>query len=145
MKVDRLKVIINLRLGLDEEFMGDYSYVISLDDESRMIRLVVKGEISKSEGERIIVEARNRAAENEYDILCDLTDASIKATMADWFYLVRNKEIYPSIPTEKTAILVSPESWKSFKFIENVTRNVGLKIRIFLQEEDALEFLKKGE
>ena len=119
------------------DLMGQHSYEITLDEGNKLVRLVIQGEVSKSEGEEIIIKARAKAAEFNYDILCDITEGSIKATIADWFFLVRNKAIYPSTPTEKTAILISSESWKLYRYVENVNRNVGFKIRVFLKEEDA--------
>ena len=125
--------------------MDDHMYKITLDDENRLVRLVVRGELTKREGENVIVETRARAAESQYDILCDITEGSIKATTADWFFLVRNKEIYPSAPSEKTAILISPDKGKIYKYVENVNRNVGFKIRIFFNEEDAIKWIRREE
>ena len=49
--------------------------------------------------------------------------------MADWFYLARNKDIYPSRTSGKTAILFNPDARKVYKFFEDVSRNAGLNIR----------------
>ena len=125
--------------------MDNFTHEISLDEENHLIRLVVEGELTKGEGEKSIIETRALAAQNQYDILCDIIRATIQASTADWFFLARNKEIYPGIPTEKTAVLINPDSRKFYKFVENVTRNVGFKIRIFLQREDAMAWLKKVE
>lgn len=123
--------------------MVNYSHEISLDEDNQLIHLVVRGELNKSEGEKIIIETRTLAAETNSNIFCDVSRATITASLADWFYLARNKEIYPSAPQEKTAILINPDAMKLYKFVEDVTQNVGLKIRIFLKKEDAMAWLKK--
>jgi hypothetical protein len=122
--------------------MVNFTHEISLDEENHLIRLVVEGKLTKSEGEKIIIEARAVAAQNQYDILCDITKATILASMADWFYLFRNKEIYPSRSSEKTAILINPDTRKDYNFVKDVILNVRLKIRIFSNENDALKWLK---
>ena len=125
--------------------MANYSHEISLDEENHIVHMVVQGEMNKDEGEKIILEARAFADKTSYDILCDVSRANIKASLAEWFYLARNKDIYPTIPSEKTALLINPDSRKLYQFVENVTRNKGFKVRIFLSEEDARAWLKKME
>lgn len=123
--------------------MDNYTHEISVDDENNIVQMVVTGELNKDDGEKVILEARALADETNYDILCDVSRAKIKASMAELFFLARNKDIYPAIPTEKTALLINPDSKKLYQFVENVTRNIGLKIRIFLKEEDARAWLKR--
>jgi hypothetical protein len=124
--------------------MADYTYKISLDEENHIVHLVVKGDLNKNEGEKVISEARALADETQSDILCDVSRANIKVSLAEWFYLARNKEIYPTTPTEKTALVIKPEDWKLYQFVENVTLNKGIKLRAFLNEEDARAWLKKA-
>ena len=123
--------------------MVNFTHEILLDEDNHLIHLVVRGELNNSEGEKIIIETRTLAAEMDFNIFCDISRANIRASLAEWFYLARNKEIYPSAPQEKTAILINPDALKLYKFVGNVTQNVGLKIRIFLKREDALAWLKK--
>ncbi len=123
--------------------MSAHTYEITIDEEKRLVHLVVTGELDKFEGQQVIKETRAKAAETNYNILCDITGGTVKATMADWYYLARNKDIYPSRPSGKTAILINPDARKIYKFVQDVTRNAGLNIRIFLKKEDALDWLKK--
>ncbi len=125
--------------------MSAHTYEITIDEEKRLVHLVVKGELDKFEGQQVIIETRAKAAEIKYNILCDITSASFKVTLADWFYLARNKEIYPSRPSGKTAVLINPDARKIYKFVQDVTRNAGLNIRVFLNENDALKWLKAHE
>ncbi|MCJ7734588.1 MAG: STAS/SEC14 domain-containing protein [Anaerolineales bacterium] len=123
--------------------MGEYTYTITLDEGKKLVHLVVEGELDQTQGQNVIIETRAKAVEHQYKIFCDITQTSIIATMADWFFLARNQDIYPKAPMEKTAILINPETQKTFKFVENVTRNVGINIKFFLDKEDALEWLEK--
>lgn len=125
--------------------MTDFTYDISEDETNQLVKLVVHGSLNKNDGEQVIIETRAFAVGKQRDILCDITDATFKVNLSDWFYLARNKDVYPNISSLKTAILISPDDWKLFKFVENVTQNVGMKIRIFRKEEDALIWLKKVE
>ena len=64
-------------------------------------------------------------------------------TLADWFYLVRNEDVFPNVLMEKIAILINPDNWKLFKYVEDLTQNVGMKIRVFRKKDDAMTWLKK--
>ena len=121
--------------------MNTFRYQISVDEDQNLVHLVLKGEMNKSEGEQVIIDTRAKAAETGLDILCDLRDATIIARPADWFYLFRNREIYPNTPEEKTAILVPSRERMAYTFVDNVTRNLGMNIRIFYLEEKALAWL----
>ena len=122
--------------------MTDFTYEISEDEDNNLVNLVVHGSLNKFEGQMVIKETRALAAEKKCGILCDITNATFNVNLADWFYLARNKDVYPDISLEKTAILINPDSWKLFKFVEDVTQNVGLKIRIFIKKDDAMDWLK---
>jgi len=123
--------------------MNDFSYMISEDEGNNLVNLVVQGSLNKFDGEKVIKETRALALEKQWGILCDITNATFNVSVADWFYLARNKDIYPDISSEKTAILIHPDSWKLFNYVEDVTQNVGLKIRVFRKKEDAMAWLKK--
>ena len=107
------------------------------------MNLVVQGSLNKHDGEKVIVETRALASEKQCGILCDITNATINVTLADWFYLVRNKNVFPNVSTEKTAILINPDNRKLFKYMEDVTQNVGMKIWVFRKKDDAMAWHKK--
>ena len=123
--------------------MGEYNYQISIDKEHQLIRLVLKGVVSKIEGEQVIIETRAASAENGLDILCDIREAEIVARPADWFFLLRNKDIYPSKPNEKTALLITSKKRGFFGFVGNVALNMSMNIQVFVDESEALDWLQK--
>jgi hypothetical protein len=87
-----------------------------------------------------------KAAAYDYPILCDVRQSKTKVTLADWFYLPRTLEVYKGMKTRflKTALLINAgEQEGVYKFFETVTRNLGLNIRIFLYEQEDLDWLRK--
>jgi len=125
--------------------VSNKQYEIVRDEEQCIIRLNVYGELAKDVGENVITQARTKAAENQYNILCDVRKAKIKAAFIDWFYLPRKLEIYSKTRAVKTAILVTPgHQEEGYSFFETVAHNVGIKIKIFIKEADALVWLKKS-
>ena len=124
--------------------MSDKPYEITLDKERCIVHLIVRGELAKDVGEKIITQARTEAANTQYNILCDVRQAKVKTVLTDWFYLPRTLDIYKKTQAVKTAILINPNKQESeYRFFETVTQNLGISIKIFLHEKDALKWLKK--
>ena len=123
--------------------MSNKQYEIILDEEQRIIRINVYGELEKDVGEKIITEARTKAAKNQYNALYDVRQAKINAAFVDWFYLPRKLEVYSKTKAVKTAILITPGvQEKEYSFFETVTHNLGINNKIFMKEKDAIEWLK---
>ena len=53
--------------------MGEYE--VFADDDLELVRAIVRGDVHKSLGRKIITEARTLAAEKGYGILCDVRKA----------------------------------------------------------------------
>jgi len=118
-------------------------YEITLDEERRIVRLVVKGELSKTVGEQAITEVRTKAMGNKYNIFCDVRHAKVRASFSDWFYMPRNLEIYKTTKGLKTTILITKgKQEEEYNFFENVAYNLGINIKIFYEEQDAFEWLE---
>ena len=123
-------------------------YTITLDDENGIVRVVARGELSKALGEEIVTGARTAAAEHQYHILCDARNADVKVSLADWFFLPRTLPILKNIKirTIKTAVIISSGNHeKIYDFYETVTQNIGMNFRVFLEEQEALNWLKQGK
>ena len=124
--------------------MRNKQYKIILDKERCIVLLIVNGELSKEVGEDIITQVRKKAAENQYNILCDVRQAKINVGFVDWFYLPRKLDIYQKTRAVKTAILITPgQQEKEYRFFENVTHNLGISIKVFARDKDALDWLNK--
>ena len=122
--------------------MSDIQIELRMDVEKQIVHVIVHGTISKKAGEKIITQARTKAAENRYSILCDVRKAIVKANLGDWFYLPRTLNVYTSTQAVKTAILITPGVQETdYRLFETVSHNVGLNIRVFFNEKDAIEWL----
>ena len=125
--------------------MSEFTYQIYVNEEHNLVYLVVEGVIDKNQGRRVILETRAKAAETGLNIFSDMRNSETIARPADWFFLFRDKEIYPSNPDEKTAVLIKPEMAGMYGFVENVTRNLRMQIQVFFDKDEALAWLKSGE
>jgi hypothetical protein len=126
--------------------MSDDHYTITLDHERRLVRVTAQGEFEIKTGNELITKSMNIAAEHQYNILCDVRASRAKADLGDWFFLPRRLGVYKDLRTRSTrsALLVSPgRQENAYRFFETVAINVGLKIKIFLEEEEALEWLEE--
>lgn len=125
--------------------MDEGQYTITLDHEKGLVYVAAQGEFDAKSGGELITDARKQAAEHQYHIFCDVRESRTKANLADWFYLPRRLFVYRDLKTRtvKTAILVMPGSQEdAYRFFETVANNIGLRIKIFLREEEALEWLR---
>jgi hypothetical protein len=120
-------------------------FEVYLDSERRLVRVVASGELFQKDGEKIISIAREKAAENGFDILYDIRAATTTVAFASWYKLPRELEVFknPRARQAKTAVIVSrtDKALKDYKFYEIVTENVGIKLRVFFEENEALAWL----
>ena len=124
--------------------MDKGQYTITLDTEQGLVRVHAQGEFDLKSGDELITDARKNAAEHQYNILCDVRESRAVVSFGDWYFLPRRLAAYRNRETRivRTAIVVTAGRQETvYRFFENVTRNLGLNIRIFLREEDALEWL----
>jgi hypothetical protein len=124
--------------------MGKGHYTITLNHERGLVCVLAQGEFDYNSGGELITDARQQAAEHQYDIFCDVRESSAKVNLVDWFYLPRRLFVYNDWKTRtaSAAILVSAgKQEKAYRFFETVASNIGLQIKIFLDEEEALAWL----
>ena len=124
--------------------MGDGRYTITLDHERGLVRVAAVGEFVRNRGDELITHASLKAAEHRYNILCDVRSANAKVSLADWFFLPRRLAVYRDVKTRSisTALVVAAgRQERGYRFFETVTSNLGMNIRVFLDEKDALAWL----
>jgi hypothetical protein len=125
--------------------MNAGEYKVTVDPSNEIVRLIASGEIDKSLGHEMITETRMTASKHGYSIFCDATKAKVNVSVIDWFMLPRTLPVLqdPNIRKIKAAILIpSGEQEDNYKFYETVTYNEGMKVRVFLNEDDAISWLK---
>lgn len=124
--------------------MSKGQYTITLDHENGWVVVSAYGEITRDLGDELITQARAKAAEYHYNIICDVRKSKARVTLADWYFLPRRLAVYRNIKTRhiKTAIIVNEgKQEKTYRFFETVTSNLGLNIRVFFRETDAKKWL----
>jgi hypothetical protein len=127
--------------------MGKGEYTITLDSKNRIVHVVARGELVKELGEEIITKARRTAASHHYHILCDVRQSEFKVSIAEWFFLPRTLPVYKTSKTRiiKTALLISPGNQEEqYNFYETVMQNMGMNLKTFLKEKEAVEWLRKN-
>jgi hypothetical protein len=127
--------------------MRKCKYSITLDPGNNIVRVVAHGELVKELGEEIITKARMTAAEHQYHILCNVRHAEAIVSFADWFFLPKMLPVYKENKTRtiKTALMISPGNQESeYHFYETVMYNEGMNLKVFLKEEEAVEWLKES-
>ena len=122
--------------------MGEYK--ITIDDSKKIVRVVATGDFDKYLGDEMITKTRTTAGEHGYNIYCDATKAKVNVSVIDWFHLPRTLPVLQDqkIRQIKTAILIpSDKQVDNYKFYETVTYNVGMNLRVFLNEDEAINWL----
>jgi len=119
------------------------SYKIFHSEENAFITIVVRGEINSESAMEQNVEAHalgKKLGINKY--LVDVREARNTDSL-----LGQHDFAYKDIPqcegidkTALVAMLVDPRD-ESHNFIEAVTQNSGLNVRLFYEEEDAIAYL----
>jgi hypothetical protein len=125
--------------------MSEGRYTITLNHEQGLVHVVAQGEFDLESGQELITAARKNATEHQYHILCDVRASRATVSLADWFFLPRRLAVYKNMQTRRitTAIVVTAGRQENvYRFFETVASNMGLRIKIFLREEDALEWLE---
>lgn len=135
-------------LALIGSIFSMHHFEIHLDHKQQLVKVTVLGEIKQLNGEKIITAARQNAAEHDFDILYDIRRATTNVSFVSWFNLPRKLEIFkaPTARHIRAAILASPDdpAIDEYKFYETVVGNLGFRLRVFFEEADALEWLKKN-
>jgi hypothetical protein len=122
------------------------SFFVKTDPEQGLVTLVVIGELLKADGEKIITVARTKAAEHGYAVLYDMRQSRTNIPAAELFQVPRNLEVFrdEKMRRVKAAILISPEdAVGKYKFYETVSDNLGIRLKIFFDEAQALEWLDR--
>jgi hypothetical protein len=121
---------------------------VSLDNKLRLVRVTATGELSQADGEKIVTSARKTAAEHNFDLLYDIRQATSNISLSSWFNLPRKLEVFKDFKTRlvNVAVLVSEtdKGFSDYKFYEAVTENMGIKLRVFTDESEALQWLGKN-
>lgn len=118
-------------------------YIIEINDSVRISKVILTGILTVSEMGPIGKEARLKAYELGYKLLFDFRSVDVNVTMAEAFNYPREaySDIEPATKIIPTAHLVKIEDEEFWSFVEISFRNVGMNIRMFFDENEAVEWL----
>ena len=126
--------------------MDHFEYKIDLDQDRKVVIVTVQGKISNKSGKEVITNARSSAEEYGYNILYDLRETELSISVADLFHLARNPEVLGNPKMKyvtRVAILSVPDDQNSnYNFYETTAHNAGLRVKVFMDEEEAYEWLR---
>jgi len=121
------------------------SFDVFVDNDLRLVKVCVTGDVSESEGKKIISTARELASEHNYNILYDMREAITNVPFAAWYRFPRELEVFTRNNAKiiKAAFLIlrTDNELKGFRFYETVTFNLGFRVRIFFEETEAMDWL----
>ncbi|OGT28602.1 MAG: hypothetical protein A2Z17_03710 [Gammaproteobacteria bacterium RBG_16_66_13] len=121
-------------------------YQVSMDDNLKIVRVVVYGALSEPLGKEIITKSRLLAAEHAAGILYDMRQATLRVPFSSWFFLPTELEVLKTGSTRsiKAAIVIPAKQEDGYRFYETVASNAGLSVRVFLDEAEAGEWLSSS-
>lgn len=122
------------------------THTITTSEDGQYILIKVKGVIDRNIAMQQNLEAHALGKKlNIHKYLVDVTKATNSESTTDKFKFANNDmQEAPGIDkSARVAVLVSPDD-HSHDFIETVTRNAGLNMRIFRDSEEAMQFLMES-
>jgi hypothetical protein len=119
---------------------------IETDHKNKLIIARVSGTIEKEAGIKHIAACRQKASEFGYNILHDIREMELHAGITDMYMMIKSLPELTDPVSKKTkvALLVdkSTPGVEKFLFYEMAGQNKGLLVKVFLQKEEALSWLK---
>ena len=121
-------------------------FEVFVDHQLKLVKITVTGEMFEADGKEIITVARTTAAEHGYNALYDISKATTTVPFASWFQLPRNLPVFQNLETRhiRAAVVASPhdKAVEDYKFFETVTHNMGIQLRVFFDEDEAIKWLQ---
>jgi len=120
----------------------EYTYEIINDD--KIIKVKVSGELTPKETALMGKNIRIIAKELDYKILFDLRKAENKVSISEAYFWFADHydEIDITFRYIPTAHITHEEDKSFFKFFETTCFNKNIKVRMFMDQEKALEWLR---
>jgi hypothetical protein len=122
-------------------------YTYEIIDELKVIKVTVLGALTTSEAALMGITVRVKAHEIGYKLLFDyskLTSIQISSGSAYFWFPDYYDKINIKLRYIPTALLINVRNSSAFIFFENTCYNKGIRIKIFKENESALEWLKQN-
>lgn len=117
------------------------AHSVKLVEDEKYIVLFLIGDQTRSSLEIAREEASTILTENGLSrVLVDVTQGFNKMPVTDNFsFTIEHQENFPE--NTRHAMLVSPEQVDDFRFVENVSQNRGIPLKLFLDRDEAISWL----
>jgi hypothetical protein len=120
-------------------------YTCEIISDYKIIKVNVVGDLTVNEAASMGKTVRLKAIEMNYKILFDFTQTKNKISIGDAYFWFSDH--YDTINSKlryiKTAHLTNKIDKSDFDFFETSCFNKGISVKIFLETEKALEWLKR--
>jgi hypothetical protein len=118
-------------------------YEVSIDQDRRLIRIKVWGELTFESISEMTTEVSTAAAKHGFvHFLFDMRETTENADTMDAFFLAANPEERGLTRTHKRAI-VHRSTNKLYRFFETVSVNRGYNVKLFTDIDSALEWIQE--
>ena len=121
-------------------------YTCEIIDEHKIIKVTVWGVLKTHETALMGIIVRVKAFEIGYKLLFDytqLTSIQISSGAAYFWFPDHYDKINIKLRYIPTAILINEINYSAFIFFENTCYNKGIKLKVFEENQKALEWLKQ--
>ncbi len=118
---------------------------IKISDSGKYIIVRVDEDMTRTLAESLGLEAMHLGSKKNLNkFLYDLRNSRNKETLnANYIFVNQDLKRLEPNPENKIAMLTSPND-KSHDFIETVLRNAGYNVRLFIVEEEAIDWLEEA-
>lgn len=119
--------------------VNNLNYNYSIDLKNRIIYVKVSGVINETNGADLGIQIRLKALELNCKIFFDLSESQNKISMGSAYFWFANQynKIDPKVRYIPTAYLINNEQAVYYGFLQTVSMNQGIRIRVFSDEENA--------
>jgi hypothetical protein len=121
-------------------------YTYEIIDECKIIKVTVLGILTTCETALMGIVVRVKAFETGYKLLFDyrlLTSIQISSGAAYFWFPDYYDKINIKLRHIPTAIIINKTNYSAFNFFENTCYNKGIKLKVFEENEKALEWLNQ--
>ena len=117
------------------------AHSIDIVKDANYVRLSLNGELSIEDHETARADIAHALTENGWDkLLIDAVHVETKMSALDHFDFTVDHPLHLPVNL-RTAIIHHPDATERFRFIENVARNRGMRLRIFTEHVQARDWL----
>lgn len=118
-----------------------------IDQKLQLVRLTVSGNINIDEGKEMIRDARRNALKYGFNLLYDMRQATLDASVTDLYKLVWDGEVFddPEMYKARVGILVKESKLADYQFYETTASNAGLTVKVMHEEAELIKWISQND